>query len=140
MTVTRFALPLAALLLLSLSARAEPPANDWMRVGGCVSGALNLLQQRVRKPYSCGAQIIPGLLNWGDTPEIASLIAPRHCLWEVGSRDDLIPPKEADEALRRLRRAYQALGAEDRLQVDRFEGGHVLHGKAAYSLLEKVLG
>jgi dienelactone hydrolase len=105
-----------------------------------VSGALNLLQQRVRKPYSCGAQVIPGLLNWGDTPEIASLIAPRHCLWEVGSRDGLIPPQEADEAIGRMRRAYKALGAQDRLQVNRFEGGHVWNGKAAYPLLDKVLG
>lgn len=32
MIVTRFSLPLAALLLLSVSARAEPPANDWTRL------------------------------------------------------------------------------------------------------------
>src|SRR5260370_28757707 len=42
-----------------------------------VSGALNLMQERVSKPYSCGAQIIPGLLNYGDNPQISSLIAPR---------------------------------------------------------------
>jgi dienelactone hydrolase len=104
-----------------------------------VSGALNLMQERIRGPYGCGAQIIPGLLKHGDTPEIASLIAPRTCLWEVGSRDKLIPAREADEMLGRIRRAYKALGAEDRLQVDRFEGGHVWNGKVAYPLLEKVL-
>src|SRR5262249_17989601 len=49
-----------------------------------ISGALNVMQERVRGAYSCGAQIIPGLLNYGDIPEIASLIAPRHCLWEIG--------------------------------------------------------
>src|SRR5262249_30656540 len=57
-----------------------------------ISGALNLMQERVSQPYSCGAQVIPGLLQIGDVPEIASLIAPRHCLWEVGSRDALIKP------------------------------------------------
>src|SRR5262249_51223949 len=72
-----------------------------------VSGALNLMQERVAKPYSCGAQIIPGLLNVGDVPEIASLIAPRHLLWEVGSKDGLIDAKHADEALGRMRRAYK---------------------------------
>jgi dienelactone hydrolase len=118
-----------------LAAAVEPR----LRVA-VVSGALNLMQERVRKPYSCGAQIIPGLLNYGDTPEIASLVAPRTCLWEVGSHDGLIPPAEATEALGRIRRAYQALDAADRVQVDRFEGGHVWNGKAAYPLLDNVLG
>lgn len=105
-----------------------------------ISGALNMMQERIRGPYSCGAQIIPGLLLVGDVPEVASLIAPRHCHWEVGSRDTLIHPKWADEALTRQRRVYQALEAENRLTVDRFEGGHVWHGAQVYPLLERVLG
>jgi dienelactone hydrolase len=104
-----------------------------------ISGALNVMQERVSKPYSCGAQIIPGLLAHGDVPEIASLIAPRHCLWEVGSRDGLIDAKWANEALARQRRAYRALGVEDRLAVDRFEGGHAWNGKKALALLDRVL-
>jgi dienelactone hydrolase len=106
---------------------------------GVVSGALNVMQERIRGPYSCGAQIIPSLLNFGDVPEIASLIAPRHCLWEVGANDKLIQDKWAEEALTLIRRAYKAHDMEDRLQVDRFEGGHVWNGKVAYPLLEKVL-
>jgi dienelactone hydrolase len=105
-----------------------------------VSGALNVMQERVSKPYGCGAQIIPRLLEFGDTPEIASLIAPRYCLWEVGSKDGLMIPKWVEEALTRIRRAYKALDAEDHLLVDRFEGGHSWNGKEAYPLLKKVLG
>jgi dienelactone hydrolase len=105
-----------------------------------ISGALNLLQERVSQPYGCGAQIIPGLLAHGDTPEIAGLIAPRHCLWEVGADDKLISPRWAEEGLARLRKVYKALGAADRLAVDRFKGGHRWNGKEAYPLLQKVLG
>jgi dienelactone hydrolase len=104
-----------------------------------VSGALNVMQERIRGHYSCGAQIIPGLLRYGDVPEIGSLIAPRPCVWEVGSRDALISPKEADDALMRMRRAYQALGAADQLQVDRFDGGHEWSGRIGYRVLEKAL-
>jgi dienelactone hydrolase len=104
-----------------------------------VSGALNVMQERVSKLYSCGAQVIPGLLRYGDVPEIGGLIAPRPCVWEVGSRDSLIAPKWADEALTRMRRAYKALGAEEQLRVDRFDGGHEWSGRVAYPLLEKVL-
>ncbi|HZZ77714.1 MAG TPA: alpha/beta hydrolase family protein [Gemmataceae bacterium] len=117
-----------------LTAALEP------RIKLCViSGALNAMQERVSKPYGCGAQIIPGLLKYGDVPEIASLIAPRPCLWEVGNSDKLIDPLWANDILLRQRRAYMALGAEGEVSVDRFEGGHVWHGVAADKLLAKVL-
>ena len=45
-----------------------------------IAGALNVMQERISKPYGCGAQIIPGLLKYGDVPEIGSLIAPRPCV------------------------------------------------------------
>jgi dienelactone hydrolase len=105
-----------------------------------VSGALNVMQERVRTRYACGAQVIPGLLRYGDVPEIGSLIAPRPCVWEVGSRDGLIAPAWAERALERMRRAYRALGAEDGLRVDRFDGGHEWSGRLAYPCLEKALG
>jgi dienelactone hydrolase len=104
-----------------------------------VSGALNVMQERVRGLYGCGAQVIPGLLRYGDVPEIGSLIAPRRCVWEVGSRDSLISPPWAEEALARMSRAYKALGAEDKLIVDRFEGGHRWNGQVGIPMLEKTL-
>jgi dienelactone hydrolase len=104
-----------------------------------VSGALNVMQERIAQRYSCGAQIIPGLLEYGDVPEIGGLIAPRPCVWEVGSHDGLIKPDWAKEALKRMGRVYRALGAEQNLLVDRFEGGHRWNGVVAYPLLEKVL-
>jgi dienelactone hydrolase len=104
-----------------------------------ISGALNVMQERVGGQYSCGAQVIPGLLKYGDVPEIAALIAPRPCLWEVGAKDGLIAPKWADEALKRIRPVYAALGADKDLHVDRFDGGHQWHGVEAYGLLERVL-
>ena len=110
------------------------------RIKVCViSGALNVMQERASKPYGCGAQIIPGLLQYGDVPEIASLIAPRPCLWEVGAKDKLIDPTWADEILRRQGRAYKALNAENQAMVDRFDGGHVWHGTAANEVLKKAL-
>ena len=105
-----------------------------------ISGALNVMQERIMVPYSCGAQVIPGLLQYGDTPEIASLIAPRPCLWEVGAKDELISARWAEEALTRIRGAYKAYDAEDGLSVDRFQGGHAWNGRVAYPWLERILG
>ena len=104
-----------------------------------ISGALNVMQERIMKRYSCGAQVIPGLLQYGDVPEIASLIAPRPCLWEVGTKDGLITKSWADAALTRIRRAYRAYHAEPHVRVDWFDGGHRFHGRAAYPFLAEHL-
>lgn len=104
-----------------------------------ISGALNMLQERVMGRYSCGAQIIPGLLNYGDVPEIASLIAPRPCLWEVGRQDGLMVKDWIPPALERMRGAWSAFGADAQLDVDSFEGGHRWNGAKAHPLLATVL-
>jgi dienelactone hydrolase len=103
-----------------------------------ISGAMNCMQERIEGRYSAGCQSIPGLLQYGDVPEIGSLIAPRPCVWEVGLQDKLIKAEWAEKAQARLEKAYRALGAEKQLRVDRFEGQHQWHGDAAFAMLEET--
>lgn len=104
-----------------------------------VSGALNLMQERYAGRHSCGSQMLPGLLLFGDYSEVGSLIAPRPCVWETGSKDSLIVPRWDDRFRSRLRKAYAAAGAADKLHFDRFEGGHRWSGAIAFPLFDKVL-
>ena len=90
--------------------------------------------------YSCGAQVIPGLLQYGDVPEIGGLIAPRPAVWEVGSRDGLMVKEWVGPAWERISRVYESLGAADKLQRDDFDGGHQWSGALAYPMLERALG
>ena len=103
------------------------------------SGALNVMQERAMLRYSCGAQVIPGLLQYGDVPEIAGLIAPRPALWEVGLQDGLMVKDWTGPAWERISRVYAALGAEDQLQKDDFDGAHRWNGVKAYPLLDQAL-
>jgi dienelactone hydrolase len=106
------------------------------RISACVpSGCLNLFQERYQALRQCGAQLIPGLLRFGDTPEIFSLIAPRPMVIEWGLRDTLIPHDWAERGLTRIRRAYAAASVPDRLTVHRFDAGHVFDGTAASTML-----
>lgn len=104
-----------------------------------MSGALNVMQERIGLRYSCGAQVIPGLLDFGDVPEIAGLIAPRPALWEVGQRDGLMVKEWIPEAWERILRVYRALGAEEQLMRDSFDGSHRWNGVKATPLLAGVL-
>lgn len=112
--------------------------DDRVRVA-CVSGALNLMQERMSLRHSCGSQVIPGLLQYGDYSEIGSLIAPRPCVWETGSRDALIVPGWDERFRSRLQNAYTAAEAADALQFDRFEGGHEWSGRVAFPLFDRLL-
>ncbi len=103
------------------------------------SGALNVMQERAMARYSCGAQVIPGLLQYGDVPEIGGLIAPRPALWEVGTRDGLMVKDWIGPAWERMERVYSALGASDQLNRDDFDGAHRWNGVKAYPLLDHVL-
>jgi len=105
-----------------------------------ISGALNVFQERIQNAgYSCGAQVIPGLLQFGDTPEIGSLIAPRPTIWEVGRKDPLAVARWVENATERLQRAYAAAGKPASIQVHHFDGGHVWNGETALPLLAKTL-
>ncbi|MCH7989937.1 MAG: dienelactone hydrolase family protein [Planctomycetes bacterium] len=104
-----------------------------------VSGALNLLQERMTLRHSCGSQIVPNLLKYGDYSEIGSLIAPRPCVWEAGSKDRLVVPKWDIIFKKRLQKIYRAYGAQDQLMFDHFEGAHRWNGEVAFPLFDKVL-
>jgi dienelactone hydrolase len=105
-----------------------------------MAGALNCLQERTLHGSIAGCQLIPGLFEYGDVPEISALIAPRHCLWECGAADPHVPADWIEPMLQRQGSVYSALGVADRLTTDRWEGGHQWHGDVAYPLLAKVLG
>jgi len=106
----------------------------------CISGAWHLLQERVRqRVYTCGGQIIPGILEYGDYPEIGSLIAPRPCVWEVGSHDRGVNREAGEQVTERLQRAYRSLDAGSQLRFDHFEGGHQWSGRVAFPVFDQVL-
>jgi dienelactone hydrolase len=105
-----------------------------------IAGAMNVFQERAMRGSTAGCQVIPGLLNYGDTPEIAGLIAPRTCLFSVGDQDGLLDPAWVEKFRERTQGVYAAYDAADQLHVDRFAGGHEWHGDVAHSLLDKGLG
>lgn len=105
-----------------------------------ISGALNVFQERMQSAAaSCGSQVIPGLLEWGDTPEIGSLIAPRPVIWEAGRQDTLMVAGWLEKASDRIQRAYAAAGKPENFAVHRFDGGHAWSGETAIPLLARVL-
>jgi len=59
----------------------------------------------------CFPNFIPGILPYGDTPDIAALIAPRPLLLNFGELDTGSPIEEVRTGIRRIENAYRDSGA-----------------------------
>jgi dienelactone hydrolase len=75
----------------------------------------------------CFPNFIPGIFQYGDTPDIAALIAPRALHLNLGELDDGSPIEEARAGIETIAQAYQAQHAEDKFSHFIESGtGHVL--------------
>ncbi len=75
----------------------------------------------------CFPNFIPGWLQYGDTPDIAGLIAPRALLLNFGAEDRGSPIREVRQGVQTIARAYAKAGAADQFKHHIEEGaGHVL--------------
>src|SRR5690606_7894656 len=75
----------------------------------------------------CFPNFIPGIFAYGDTPDIAALIAPRPLHLNFGETDGGSPIDEVRRGLKIIGDAYAAIHAEDKFTYYIEEGsGHIL--------------
>jgi len=97
------------------------------RVKACVpSGCMNIFRERSLKLSSCAIQYLPGLLQYGDVPELFSLVAPRPMQLQAGEGDSLITASDRDQIKKVVEKAYCLLGAEKNFEYVLHSRGHEL--------------
>lgn len=85
----------------------------------------------------CFPNFIPGLGQYGDTPDIAALIAPRPLLLNFGDQDRGSPIDEVRAAIPVIQRSYDGMHAGDKFEVFiEPNTGHVL----SETMWQKTLG
>ena len=110
------------------------------RIKVCVpTGCMNTFRERSLKLGSCAIQYLPGILRYGDVPELFGLIAPRPMQLQAGEGDGLITPAHRDQIDATVREAYAALGAEDAYHYVLHPDGHMLRWDLAAPFLEQHL-
>ena len=106
-----------------------------------VSGYLNTFESfALSAGHFCGAQIPPGILQFGEASDVASSISPRPLLIEAGVKDLVFPIDATREAVGRTREAYEVADASERFDVDEFDGEHRWSGAKAYDWMARWLG
>ena len=109
----------------------------------CISGYLSTVAEDALTLRGlgnfCGAQYSPGLLEIGDIPDVACLIAPKPLLAEMGTQDQCFIIEDARAAYDQVERLYRAIGYGDRIDCDIFEGTHAFSGRKAFDWFERWL-
>ena len=107
------------------------------RIKACIpAGCMNTFRERSLKLSSCGIQYLPGILQYGDVPELFCLIAPRPMQLQVGEQDGLITPEDRDMIEATVRRAYRLLDAEEKFDYAHHPEGHLLLWDLAKAFLK----
>jgi hypothetical protein len=104
-----------------------------------VSGYLNTFRDSIMSVSHCIDNYVPGILNWAENYDIASLIAPRFFFSEGGTRDPIFPLHATKEAFAKVKRVYEVFGVPEHAQQEIFEGIHEFHGKQGLPFLAQAL-
>ncbi|MCK5802957.1 MAG: dienelactone hydrolase family protein [Lentisphaeria bacterium] len=110
------------------------------RLRACVSsGAMNTFRERSLKLSSCAIQYLPGILQYGDVPEIYSLLAPCPLQLQSGECDPLITPADRDTIVSVVGAVYDGLGVSENFDYAQHPADHMLVWELAEPFLRRML-
>ena len=87
----------------------------------------------------CGSQIVPGLFELCDVPDLHGLIAPKPLLAEVGTHDKCFKIESSLSCTREVAKIYKAAGVPQNFEVDLFDGDHRFAANKAFDFFDKHL-
>jgi dienelactone hydrolase len=105
-----------------------------------ISGALSSFEDALEDfGLFCGSQVLPGLLEWFDFPDIALAIAPRPVLYEMMQRDSCFAFTASWRIYQWLEEQYAALGVPDNIEADVVDTDHRYSGAKVPQFLARHL-
>jgi dienelactone hydrolase len=110
--------------------------NDWnVKTTDLTQGTSYVFYFNVVDQYNFG---MLGQFNHSD---LASLIAPRAFMIEIGDHDGVViaPRGMVDREIEKALEVYRKLGIPEKGQVSRFNGPHMVSGHDAYPFLDRYL-
>lgn len=106
--------------------------------GTLASGSVGPIRQTIgARGCGSGDGIVPGFLEWFDTKDIISLIAPRLFIALSGDQDHIFPYSGAKKVINDARTIYKKLNVEEKIICIKVKGKHQYYNKESWEVLEK---
>ena len=90
--------------------------------------------------FHCDCNMVPGIMKFGDLPDVAGLISPRHLLAVNGHGDSLHSDSAINRAAGRVRRVYIAAGCPRRFEHRWGNDGHRFYKDLMWPFILDALG
>lgn len=103
------------------------------------SGYLNTFRDSILSLSHCIDNYVPGILNWCEQYDVASLIAPRPFFAESGEHDNIFPVAAARQSFAKVKKVYEVMGAAEACGHEVHRGEHVFHGVQGLPFMAKAL-
>jgi dienelactone hydrolase len=103
----------------------------WMNV----TDELMTLENNQNKGGSSWSMIVPGLVNYMDIPDVASLACPKPMLFYSGAKDKLFPRAGVDKAYKQLNSIWKEQDASDKISTLISDGPHFFSKKMQQDVL-----
>ncbi len=92
----------------------------WM----CTTDSLMTLTNNQNKGGSAWSMLVPGIVNYMDYPDVASLACPKPMLFFNGLKDKLFPVDGVKDAYSKMHKVWQSQGADSKLVTKFWNGPH----------------
>lgn len=100
-----------------------------------ISGYLNTFRDSILSLSHCIDNYVPGILNWCEMYDVASLIAPRPLFAESGDKDGIFPVHASRASFARVKKTYEVFGQGALAEHEVFDGKHSFWGKRGLPFL-----
>jgi dienelactone hydrolase len=104
-----------------------------------ISGYLNTFRDSILSLSHCIDNYVPGILNWAEMYDVASLIAPRPLFVESGEKDQIFPIAASVASFERVKKVYGVFDAQAVIEQETFDGPHSFWGVKGLPFLARHL-
>ena len=101
------------------------------------SSAFSTFEASIGSLPHCDCNYIPGLLQLGETGDVAGLIAPRPLCLIAGVQDEIFPISGARVSFAHLQNIYRAAGAPGKVALYEGNGGHKYYPEGSWPFIRK---
>ena len=113
-------------------------ALDTRITGVLASGSVGPIRETIAARGAGGGDgIIPGLLNYFDTPDLIALVAPRAFVGLSATKDHIYPYSGVEKAVSTAADFYARVGAETQIKAVAVDGPHQYYSEASWAAWEK---
>lgn len=105
----------------------------------CIACFLTSFKGTFLKEPHCTCGYVPKMARYFEHADLASLIAPRPLMLQVGTKDGSFLVEDSQASYDELATLYRMLGAEEEIALDVFEGGHEFHVEPALDWFKRWL-